>query len=72
MATIEIHDAGHVSSAELDDAQMAFLGELRIQAAMVDTSVVGGPGTYAAAADWAIEQAREAWAAEGEQDGPGE
>ena len=72
MATIEIHDAGHVSSVELDDEEMVFLDELRTQAALVDAAAEYGLGTYAEAAQWAIEQAREAWNAEGEQDGPGE
>ena len=68
MATIEIHDAGHVSVHALDEVQLAFLDQVVLEDE--DGNLQGL--TRAEAAAWAVEQAREAWAAEGGQDGPGE
>ena len=68
MATIEIRDEGHESQAFVDDEQIAYLD------AIVDQWKRGAAvnPTRANAAAWAIEQAREAWVAEGGQDGPSE
>ena len=56
---------GFITEVTLTDEQVTFLEMLEYERKDIALS-------DAEAAQWAIEQAREAWNAEGEQDGPGE
>ena len=67
---LSIDGEGHLSYVELTDEQVKYIRELSI----LPHSIVGREGfdwtmTLADAAQWAIEQSRQAW--QGQQDGPG-
>lgn len=60
---LSIDGEGHLSYVELTDEQVKYLRELSDER-------VDGFATLAPAARWAIEQSRQVWQAEAQQDGP--